>query len=189
MGTPDNLYAAPSAELRDPDADLGDEARATRQRLIRHEVLLKSLSLLFYLIGALALLALGLWASLGIAARRLDGWLLVAMAIFAAMAALYLTLGWGYQKLRPWVRIPGAVVAGLTLLSIPVGTLIGGYMLYLMFSRAGREVLAPRYQRVIAATPGVRYRRTAVDWIALFLPPLLVAGSAGLVYVLGSRID
>jgi formate/nitrite transporter FocA (FNT family) len=74
------------------------------------------------------------------------------------------------------------------LLYFPIGTLIGAYVLYLMFGQKGRQILSPTYQDIIAATPQVRYQRSTADWIALGVLVLLLVGVFVLIMlaVLGS---
>ncbi|MBI2396814.1 MAG: hypothetical protein HYV17_03395 [Xanthomonadales bacterium] len=166
-----NPYQPPSAVVADPV--VGDAGLiALREQHIRHEVQLKSVGALYFL-GAvlLAVAALGMFGlMLGDASHGGDaGKLAIVGAVYLAFAAAALTMAIGFRRLRPWVRIPGGILSGLGLLAIPVGTLIHGWILYLMFGKQGRVVLAPEYQAVIDATPQVRYRRTLGDWIALGL--------------------
>jgi hypothetical protein len=43
-------------------------------------------------------------------------------------------VGFGIVRLRPWARIGGIVVAVLSLIVIPFGTLFGIYALWVLFS-------------------------------------------------------
>lgn len=178
-----NPYAAPQSVVEDlPAADVG-AMEAQRQALIRHETQLKSVGALYYL-GGVVMLGSTL-ALLGSGAERLEtGVLGMLMALFGL---LYLAMGYGFRRVRSWVRVPGAILAVLSLLSFPVGTLIGAWILYLMFSAKGRQVLAPEYQQVIAATPQVRFQRSIGDWIALILILLLLIAFVALIVIgLGS---
>lgn len=152
-------YAPPKAELRDADAPTGVEA--LRISLIGHERQLKSVGSL-YLLGAI-LMTLGGTVALVNAGASASGIAIVAIGL--ALGAL----GIGFYLLRPWVRIPGGAIAAIGMLAIPVGTLMGAYVLYVMFCKSGRTILAPPYRAVIRATPHVKYRRTIGDWIALGL--------------------
>ncbi|RYD47808.1 MAG: hypothetical protein EOP83_27455 [Verrucomicrobiaceae bacterium] len=98
------------------------------------------------------------------------------LGVFVVIGAAQLFAGWGLRKLRPWAKIPAAILAGISLLSIPVGTVIGGYILYLLFSAKGRMVLSPEYADIIAQTPHLRYRTPRWIWILLIVIILLFVG-------------
>ncbi len=185
MTSPINPYAAPQAELRDAASEDHDAATSRRRELIRHETQLKSVGSLYYLIGAMSVLTLIVMVPRITQTVGSDTFGTMVVVVVALMAIVYFVVGHGFRKVRPWVRIPGGLLAGLSLLSIPVGTLIGAYILYLMFCQRGRQVLSADYQAVIAATPHIRYQRTTGDWIALAIVLMLVVGIIALV-VLGT---
>lgn len=82
-----------------------------------------------------------------------------------------------WRKLKSWARIPTAILSGIGLLGFPVGTLINGYILYLVFSRKGVTVFSDDYKRVIAETPHIKYRTSIVVWIILgWLVALILFG-------------
>ncbi|MEZ5443957.1 MAG: hypothetical protein R3F15_21025 [Lysobacterales bacterium] len=172
-----NPYAAPQAEVADlTPTDVGPQ-EAQRRALIRHEVQLKSVGALYYLGGAMTVLS-----GLALLGQSFDGSYLALVAVgLLLLGLLYLTLGYGFRRLKSWVRIPGGIITALGLLSFPVGTLIGGWILYLMFGEKGQQVLAPEYQDVIAATPHIKFQRSIGDWIALGIVVLLVVGFAALI--------
>ena len=68
----------------------------------------------------------------------------------------------------------GGIDAVPGLLGFPIGTIISGYILYLMLSKKGRRVYSAEYQGVIAATPQIRYRSTILIWFFLILILLVV---------------
>lgn len=182
--TMSNPYAAPQSVVEDlPVAGIG-AMEAQRQALIRHEVQLKSVGSLYYLGGTVTLLSsLVLLGN----AVQLRGTPMLAL-MMPILGLIYLALGYGFRRVQGWVRVPGAIIAVLSLVSFPVGTLIGGWILYLMFGAKGRQVLAPEYQDVIAATPHVKFKRSTGDWIAVGVVLLLLFGLVGLMLVgLGSR--
>lgn len=181
-------YAPPKAPLRDADV-AAEGAEAIREAHIRHEVSLKSVGTL-YLLGGAVLLLVALVGATALLAEVDTGaapMMVGVFGLYAVLAALQLALGVGYRRLRPWVRVPGGILSALGLLAIPVGTLINGYILYLMFSRRGQVILAPGYAAVVAATPHVRYRRTVGDWIALGIVVLLLACAIVLVALSAMR--
>ena len=52
-------------------------------------------------------------------------------------------VGFGLLKRRPWARIGGIVVAVLSLLAVPVGTIFGAYALWVLFSKDTEKLFAP----------------------------------------------
>jgi hypothetical protein len=55
------------------------------------------------------------------------------------------------------------------LIVIPVGTFFGGISLWYLLRPAARFVFDPKYKTVIANTPEVRVRTSALSWIVLLL--------------------
>ena len=78
-------------------------------------------------------------------------------------------VGRGFRRLKRWVRIPATILSGLGLLGFPLGTLINGYILYLVWSQKGKMVLSSEYQGVIAATPEVKYKTSPLVIVLLAL--------------------
>lgn len=177
-------YAPPRAVVVDAPAT-GSEAELTRREHIRHEVQLKSVGALYYLGGALMLFgAISILFTLLAAgsrpgtthAPRMDALFVGIVVLYFVLGTGALFLGWGFRRLKPWVRIPGGILAALGLIGFPVGTLINGWILYLMFGKKGQVVLGPDYQAVIEATPHIRYQRSVGDWIALGIVVVLLLG-------------
>jgi hypothetical protein len=179
-------YRAPTANLSFATS-ASDDVVAVRQAHIGHERQLKSIGLLFGLGAALMLVALvtvlvRLGAG-GVGNERelfgvIGGSLLIG--VFAVMAG---ALAYGYRTLSPWVKYVGTPISVIGLLAIPVGTLVHGYILYLLWCEKGRRVLAPDYAAIIRATPAVRYKVTVGDWIALALLVLLIVGFAAMIFL------
>ncbi len=184
MTAPLNPYAAPKATLQDEMPSTDSAADARRRELIRHETLLKSVGSLYYFLGVVSLMALISSSSLFFQDEAVPLQLVGLVFVLAAVAVLYLAAGYGFRRLRPWVRIPGALLSVLGLISFPVGTLVGIYILYLMFGQKGRQVLALDYQNVIAATPHIKYQRTLGDRIALGFVILIIVGFGVLLVVM-----
>ena len=169
-----NPYQAPHSVV-DP-ASTADAARlALRQAHLNHERQIQSIGWLYLITAAMLVLLPVAMALFGPRSPPEGLQLRWVLAITTPIAAALCVLGFGFLRLQPWVRIPGAILSAIGLLAIPIGTLIHAWILYLMFCRAGRVVLAPEYQAVIDATPQVRYRRTLGDWIALGLVVALLA--------------
>jgi hypothetical protein len=134
---------------------------------------IKSIGVLYYL-GALAMGPAGIFMLWAVPKASPD--VVLGGAIGVGFAVVMAVCGYGLRRLRRWVRLPVGIFAGLGLLGFPLGTLINGYILYLIFSQKGRTVLSEEYQAVIAATPEIRYRTSLASWIVLIVLILLVVG-------------
>ena len=163
MSTAVNPYAAPAAPV--DDVPVNPEAEAVRRAHINHEASIKAVGFLYYLGGVL--LIFGAIASLLGRSSEPSG--AVIVVLFVAMGVGQLFAGWGVRALRPWARIVGCVLSAIGLVWVPIGTLINGYILYLLVSKKGRMIFSPEYQDIIAATPHVKYRMSIVVWIFLAL--------------------
>lgn len=162
MTAQDNPYAPPTAEVADiTGAD--PEAEAIRREHIKHEASIKSVGILYYLGGAFAV-AMALLFSFGIENVPMG---LGLGAIYAVLGVFGIAVGHQLRALKPWARIAGIVMAILGLFGFPIGTLINGYILYLLLSQKGRRIFQPDYPAIVAATPEVKYRTSIVVWIIL----------------------
>jgi hypothetical protein len=171
-----NPYAAPAAHVADVQPGLS-EAEAIRGAHIRHERQVKSVGVLYYLGGTVMLIAaIALW---GTTVGTANGAFPAGLSLlYAALAAAWFAMGYGFRRMRPWVRIPGGILSALGLLAIPVGTLVNAWILWIMFSAKGQVILAPGYGAVVAATPHVKYPWTIGDKIATTILALIVLGIA-----------
>jgi len=169
-----NPYAAPAAPVDDVPAN--PEADAIRRAHINHEASIKAVGFLYYLGGVL--LTLGGVASLVGAPRAAAGAAIALLLVVVGIGQLF--AGWGVRSLRPWGRIVGCVLSAIGLLGFPIGTVISGYILYLLLSKKGRTIFTPGYQDVIAATPHVKYRTSILVWIFLaVLAGLILLAAVG----------
>jgi hypothetical protein len=65
-----------------------------------------------------------------------------ALVVFLVAVSLPgLIAGIGLLKRRPWARILGIIVAVLSLVNIPIGTIVGIYGLWVLFSRETEQLL------------------------------------------------
>jgi hypothetical protein len=94
--------------------------------------------------------------------------------MFGALATGFFFMGRALRTLRPGVRIPTVILAGLGLLGFPLGTLINGYILWLVLSKKGQFIFSPEYPAIVKATPHVKYRTSLLAWIALGAAVILV---------------
>ncbi len=72
--------------------------------------------------------------------------------------------------------------AFVTLLDFPIGTLISGYILYLLLSEKGRRIFRSDYAEIVAATPQIKFKIPLRFFIVLGVSGLLLA--AGLAFAI-----
>jgi hypothetical protein len=147
------------------------DAKALRQRHLKHETSLKSVGLLF--IGsALVLGYFGVKWLLGNQqalpfrlpfGRLPKGFSLALLPVSAAL----LWAGVALTRLRPGIKIPAGILAFLGLFVFPLGTVICAYVLYALCSKKGSFILSAGYPQIVALTPEIRYRTSPIIWIAL----------------------
>jgi hypothetical protein len=152
------------------------EYERIRKEHIKHEASVKSVGLLYFLGAAVLALVggVGLFAPLGASNRGELSMTAVGM-MFIAVAGVQVWAGFGLRQLKSWARIPAGILSGLGLLAFPLGTLINGYILYLLFCKKGTMVFSEQYQQVIAETPHIKYRTSIVVWVLLGLLVVLLA--------------
>ena len=154
-------------------------AEQTRKQYLNHEASVKSVGSLYQL-GAAMLLLLGVALMAGTVSGRLEmAPPILVLAVFFVLGGLQFWMGHSLRKLKPWSRIGAGILSGIGLLGFPLGTLINGYILYLLFCKKGAFVFSADYQRIIAETPHVKYRTSLWSWIALILLVLFVGALAG----------
>ena len=156
MSPMDNPYQPPLAHVAEvePASDDPNDPRRVRRAHIQHEASIRSFGLLYLLGGGFGLLAgaLGVVAAvgggLGVGAMELG-----ILALLSAFGAAQAAVGVGLRRLDPRARIPGSVLAALSMVSVPLGTLLGAYALWLFNSRKGRTILSPAYAAVAGPDP------------------------------------
>jgi hypothetical protein len=169
----ENPYEAPLT-FDNPVAEPGD-AETVRREHLKTEASVKSIGILYYL-GGIAILLMafrylttaGTKEAIPLASYGIAG-LLLALGIFQFIA------GAAVRKFKPWSRIAVGILSGVGLIKFPVGTLINGYILFLVFGKKGRMVFSAPYQDIIAATPHVKYKTSKWVWIILGTILALVA--------------
>ena len=55
---------------------------------------------------------------------------------------LYAAVGYGLLQLKSWARIAAIILAILALCSFPIGTIIGGIVLYFMFQEEAKQAFS-----------------------------------------------
>jgi len=176
-----NPFAAP--QTMDYAADFDTRPAAIiRQQYLSHEASVQSVGSL-YILGCLLTLVGGglmtyMYMVLSSSVQNNPvvemGLLLVGLGVAQGF------LGYGLSKLKRWARIPASLFAGLGLLAFPIGTLINGYILYLLLSAKGNVVFSAEYREIIGQTPEIKYRTSKILWFFLFLLIGLIAFGVGI---------
>lgn len=107
------------------------------------------------------------------------GFVGITSIFYVAMTAAFWWIGLGLRRLNPAVRIWAIILSAIGLLGFPIGTLINGYVLWLVSGRKAKYIFSSEYQDIIAATPHIKYKTSIVVWILLaVLVAVLVVGIA-----------
>ena len=98
------------------------------------------------------------------------------LVLYLAFTAGFFYVGKGLRALNPNVKIPVGILSGIGLLGFPIGTIINGYILYLVLSEKGKMVFSPGYQDIIQQTPHIKYKTSILVSIvvALFIAIVVV---------------
>lgn len=174
-----NPYAPPTARVSDV-GDSPSEAEVIRREHIKHEASIRSIGTLYYLGGGIAILAgVGFIIAL-LAPRETPGFGVLQLAVtvfYVAFGVFTIFVGHAIRQFKGWARTASTVMSVIGLLGIPIGTLINGYILYLLHCAKGKRIFAPDYPAIVAATPTVKYRTSIVVWIVLGLLVLVIAAA------------
>lgn len=187
----DNPFAAPLTQspamapvgaYGGPSAD----AEAMRRKYIKHEASIRSVGILYYLgtiilgLASIPMLYMALTGEGGPAFGSSERAFITGMGVaYVILAVISYFLARGLRALQPGVRIPVGIFAAIGLLQIPIGTLINGYILYLVFSSKGKVVFSDQYRDVVRRTPHIKYKTSLVTWIVLIIFILLLAAAIG----------
>ena len=169
----DNQNTAPEQEVG--SAAVESSAESIRRAHIKHEASVKSIGILYYL-GACFLIGAGI---VGFMSEEEGAFISKALTviILLGLGIFQCYVGWGLRRLRRWSRIPTIILSSIGLIGFPIGTLINGYILYLVLCRKGVVVLSDEYKSIIEATPDIRYKTSIVIWIFVgILISLIVLG-------------
>ena len=182
-----NPYATPRSEVEGVSANAPAGAEADRRAHLSVEQGLKSIGSLYVLTGGLACLGLVLTVVMGVIAA-LDstenlGVFALSILVWGFIGPPSVWIGLSLRRRNPAVRIVASILAGLSLLSFPMGTLVGGYTLWLMWSAKGKRVFAPDYQSIVDATPHIVYKSSRLAWGAALLLLLVSVSLVALVLI------
>ncbi len=185
--TEHNPFAAPESMDISVGAD-NRPAAAIRQQHLSHEASVQSVGSLYLLGSSIVVIAGGVMIYLAISnygaiPNQIHS---RSTGILEPLFIMGLGVGQGFiafglRNLKSWGRIPAALFAGIGLLAFPIGTLINGYILYLLLSAKGRMVFSAEYREIIQQTPEIKYRTSKILlFFAFLLVGLIVFGVAAL---------
>ena len=149
---------------------------------LKHEASIKAIGFLGLLGGVLLLGAFAFVSIETIAAGSLAESPAMVLLFEVALGVLQLIAGIGLRQLQGWSRIPAAIVAAVSMVSVPIGTVVGIYILYLIFSPKGSRVLSAEYRQIVALTPDMRYRTPRWFWIFILVVMLILVGFVAFVF-------
>lgn len=153
---------------------VGGASDQIRQEHINHEASIRSVGFL-YLVGSVFTCLASVSMMFGPGAGGLSGTFAVSLGlIYFALFTFFLVFGIGIRKLKPWARTGSIVLSCIGLLGIPIGTLINGYILYLLLSKKGKTIFSEDYKRVVAETPHIKYKTSIIVWVFLAILLLLI---------------
>jgi len=181
----DNPYAPSGSSYS--DASLYAHFDLSQSELIRkshlsHEANIQSFGCLYTLGGIMGILGAIFYIGLGIfimagggnpqaGVNPMAAGIITALIglVVLAIGVAQLFAGRSMQTLNPSGKILAIIISAIGLLGFPCGTLISGYLLYLLLSAKGEMVFSSAYKEVMQATPHIRYRTSIIVWIFLFL--------------------
>jgi len=79
-------------------------------------------------------------AALGSTVLGLAGAVLTTVLIVFSIPSVI--AGWGLLMLKPWARILGIIVAAISLIRFPIGTIFGIYALWVLFQKDTEALFA-----------------------------------------------
>ena len=167
-----------------PAGDIPGSPEDIRRKHLGHEASVKSIGLLYYLSGGcLMLIPIGILAEC--LTKRASTHDLLPAAVLLGMAAPQIAVAAGLRRFKSWSRVGGIILGAIGLLAFPVGTLIGGYIIYLLVCAKGSVIFSPEYKEIIAATPHLKRKTSVIIWVLLAIA-LLVLGGVGVLMVSGN---
>ncbi len=150
-----DIYATPKAELEQADflnysdKDLKKFSNSWRQL---------KLVLFIYCVFTFLPTLMFVFFLIALPAEESDG-LLIASTLFGIIAAIFISITIGTLKLKPWSRIAGITVSALSLLNIPIGTLLGAVAL-VSYSRLKQFFVPGGKEKLLALLNERKQRKT-----------------------------
>ena len=169
------------------------DARKMRERLLGHEEAVKSLGFLQMLGGGFGILA-SLLLCVTLLFTKTENpeqeafiwyaWIIFIPSLCFSIFSLF--VGWSVYKLQAWAKIAATILLIPNLLSIPIGTAISGYFLWVLHNEKGKEVFSKEYQRAIKATPDMRPGKRLIIILGVLVVVLFLI-AVGLAVFFASR--
>jgi hypothetical protein len=167
-----NPYSAPQARV--DDVAENEHAEKIRRDYLKHEAGVRSAGTLYGLASISSFLAAVMYLAIPFIGTGKGeftaGVSIGAAVVFGILAWLFFKLARGLRALKKWTRTPTAIVSGIgCVIGFPLGTLIHGYIIWLVLSKKGTYVLSPEYEEIVAATPHIKQKTSILVWIFLVL--------------------
>ncbi|MBW2714153.1 MAG: hypothetical protein JRC77_10440 [Deltaproteobacteria bacterium] len=151
-----NPYATPDADL---NVGSVNHAEILRKDYLNHEASIQSVGILYYL-GFLMFVIILITMLVAPKDSELGSDLQIATTLLGGGVLCFITvwIGRSLRKLKAQARIPVLLTSLVGLINFPLGTLINGYILWLVFSAKGKMVFSEEYAQVIQQTPHIKYK-------------------------------
>ncbi len=174
MSAATNPYQTPSANVGPNYRDLQNvgNAAAMRSEYLSHEAAIRSIGVLYFISAGIFLILVPTGLVM-LAENQAAGIGMVAMS--AICAALSIWMGIAVRRLNARVRFAVGITSAIGLFNLPIGTLINGYILYLVFGAKGKVVFSEEYARVREQTPEMKYQTPTFVKICVLLLLFLLA--------------
>ncbi len=160
-----NPFAAPRTVDFEP---INTTDESLRKQYIAHEASVKSVGLLFF-IGAVINILMPLLLLSDGGSKTMP---IFTALLLILLGAVQFWVGIGLRRLTKIARIFATIFAAIGLIWVPVGTVIGMYLLYLFWCGAGQVVFSEQYKGLIRRTPRVK-NKTSNGMMMLLLVVLL----------------
>jgi hypothetical protein len=158
---------------------LGSQPRCKRCGIGQHEVLRRELGsherlvrvgALYLAVFGMVTCAFALVKPIALSLQAGDYALYyVSRAVPLAGGALWLCAGWQAQRFTRLGQVLATVTCLLGLWSVPLGTMLGASLLWILHGKQGRAVFSARYRTAMAATPQLDFRVPILTNVALAL--------------------
>ncbi len=179
-----NPYA-PTSHVSDTEG-LESDIESFRRRYLSHEASVQSIGTLYLIPGVLLVglflmmagfVVFELLAQGGNGMGLMEG--VAVTSIYGGLGLIQIYTGLGLRRFKIGARRLATFFGVIGLLAFPFGTIINGYILYLLQSQKGKVVFSEDYQDVIRRTPHIKYRTSLI--VKIFVVILVVLLTLGFV--------
>lgn len=172
----ENPYQAPQT-FEIPESQLSD-AEAIRQAHIKTEASIKSVGILYWLASVAVVITSIPIITAAIGHVDMTPLPLATGLGLLALGILQFIVGFEIRRFKAWARIAVGILSGIGLLSIPVGTIINAYILFLLFGKKGQMIFSAPYKDIVAATAHIKYKTSKWVWIVLIVVVVFIGAMA-----------